>query len=201
MTIALLPAAGHSTRMGQPKLRLPLGKSTVIEHVIETLKRAGIDKILVVIGPHVAELEALAIRGGAQSLLLAEPTPDMRTTVEMGLNWIEANLHPTNDDAFLLVPADHPALDAEVIKSLCIRSRETSDATIRIPTFNGKRGHPTLIGWRHVAGIRTLPRSVGLNAYLRAHPQAIVEVPVESETILLDMDTPEDYERICALRR
>jgi len=35
-----------------------------------------------------------------------------------------------------------------------------------------------------------------LNAYLRAHPEAVRKVPVEWETILFDMDTPEDYERI-----
>jgi CTP:molybdopterin cytidylyltransferase MocA len=108
------------------------------------------------------------------------------------------------------VPADHPVLEAEVIRMLLgpshdrkgvddaaapLRSR-LGQATIRIPTFNGERGHPTLIGWQHVAGIRALAKDVGLNAYLRAHPEAVREVPVEWETILFDMDTPEDYERI-----
>src|SRR5262245_40399906 len=53
MISALLPAAGHSTRMGRPKLSLPLGQRTVIEHVINTLKNARIEQILVVVGPHV----------------------------------------------------------------------------------------------------------------------------------------------------
>lgn len=195
---ALLPAAGHSTRMGRPKLSLPLGDSTVIEQVIATLKAAGIDHILTVIGPHVSELVPLSTRAGAHSLVLKEPTSDMRTTIELGLKWIEANWQPTANNAFLLVPADHPVLDQAVIRTLLKRE---SSATIRIPTFNGKRGHPTFIGWNHVAGIRALPRDVGLNAYLRTHPDAVCEMPVASETILFDMDTPDDYERIVAAKR
>lgn len=193
---ALLPAAGHSTRMGRPKLSLPLGDSTVIEQVIATLRSAGIDRILTVIGPHVSELVSLSTRAGAEALLLANPTQDMRTTIELGLQWIEANWQPSANDAFMLVPADHPVLDQAVIRKLV---ETESSATIRIPTFDAKRGHPTFIGWKHVAGIRALPPDVGLNAYLRAHPDAVREVPVDSETVLLDMDTPDDYERIQAL--
>lgn len=186
--------------MGRPKLSLPLGDRTVIERVIATLKSADIQQILVVVGPHVAALVPLAEKAGAVALQLNQPTPDMRTTVELGLNWIEANWQPRADDAFLLVPADHPVIDANVIERLKDPGQAGGYMEISIPTFNGARGHPTLIGWHHVAGIRALPKDVGLNSYLRAHPQAVREVPVESETILFDMDTPEDYERICRLR-
>ena len=192
---ALLPAAGHSTRMRRPKLSLPLGDRTVLEWVIATLKAADINRILVVIGPHVAELNELAINAGAAALQLNSPTADMRTTIERGLDWIDVNWHPTVDDAFLLVPADHPVLDVQVVRQL-VQMQTMTPTSILIPTFNGRRGHPTLIGWRHVAGIRALPGDVGLNAYLRAHPEDVREVPVASASILFDMDTPEDYERI-----
>jgi molybdenum cofactor cytidylyltransferase len=204
MLFAILPAAGRSTRMGRPKLSLPLGTSTVIEQVVGTLRSAGIEKILVVVGPHVRELVPLAERAGATVLELAEVTPHMRSTVERGLAWIEENWRPVEHDAFLLVPADHPALDAGVIRILCaLRSEDSasrltkSESSIVIPTYFGKRGHPTLIGWKHVAGIRALPANLGLNAYLRQHLDNTHEIAVESETVLFDLDTPEDYERLC----
>jgi CTP:molybdopterin cytidylyltransferase MocA len=53
-----------------------------------------------------------------------------------------------------------------------------------------------LIGWSHVADIRALPAGQGLNGYLRQHPAATLEVAVASPEILLDLDTPEDYERL-----
>ena len=56
-----------------------------------------------------------------------------------------------------------------------------------VPTYDGRRGHPTLIGWGHVAGIRQLPKGLGLNAYLRGQPAATLEVPVSSPDVLADL--------------
>jgi CTP:molybdopterin cytidylyltransferase MocA len=43
-----------------------------------------------------------------------------------------------------------------------------------------------------------LPPEIGLNVYLRRQQKRTMEVPVDSPTILWDLDTPEDYERILA---
>ncbi|MCE9533046.1 MAG: nucleotidyltransferase family protein [Planctomycetes bacterium] len=194
MIYALLPAAGHSTRMGRPKLLLPLGANTVVERVVASVRQAGVANILVVIGPHVPEILPLACQAGADTLLLVLATTDMRQTIEHGLEWIENNWNPSDDDAFLLIPADHPVIEADVVRDMISRFDKQRD--ILIPTFEGQRGHPTLIGWRHVKGIRALPASQGLNAYLRARPEQVFEIPVASGSILLDLDTPEDYEKI-----
>jgi molybdenum cofactor cytidylyltransferase len=192
MIHALIPAAGKSSRMGRPKLSLPLGKCTVIEHVVAAIRKARIDRILVVVGPGTPELTVLASSAGAQVLELDHATSDMRGTIEHGLNWIESSWQPTEHDDFLLVPADHPTLNVEVIRRLL----DMSTAPIRVPIANGKRGHPTLISWRHVPGIRSMPPGFGLNAYLRQHVDSVGEVPVAGETALFDLDTPEDYERM-----
>jgi molybdenum cofactor cytidylyltransferase len=196
MTVALLPAGGKSLRMGRPKLTLPLGGRTVIECVVNALQQAQVEEVLVVVAPHLPELATLAARVGANVLQLSEETADMRATVEQGLAWLEERFQPAPDADWLLCPADHPALDPGVIRHL-IQSRQTgSSASILIPTFQGKRGHPTLISWRHVAGMRALPPGLGLNAYIRQHAAEIEEVPVPSPSVLWDLDTPEDYERI-----
>lgn len=194
MIFALLPAAGHSTRMGRPKLALPLGDRTVLEHVVAALRAAAVDHILVVLGPHVAELAAVVKAAGAHVHVLAEATPDMRTTVEHGLRWLEERFHPKDDDSWLLVPADHPALRPNVVKHLGQAQRAHSQQSIFVPSYQGKRGHPTLIGWKHVVGIRSLAAGQGINAYLRRHAAEISEVAVDSPEILIDLDTPEDYE-------
>src|SRR5262249_6229578 len=152
MIDALIPAAGKSVRMGRPKLSLPLGDRSVLEHVLATLHGAGIEDAVVVVGPHVPELVSLAARSGAHVCPLAQEAPDMRATIERGLAWIEERWRPTSADAWLLVPGDHPTLDGAIVRDL-IRERATdSRHTIFLPTFDGKRGHPALIGWNHVAG-------------------------------------------------
>lgn len=195
-TFALIPAAGKSTRMGQPKLALSLGKRTVLERVIDALKAAQVEIILVVVGPNGRNIAALAQSAGADTMVLSEETPDMRSTVQSSLEWLQQACQPADDDCWLLVPGDHPLLDPAVIHELFRTERHHPEASIFIPTFEGKRGHPVLIRWRHVAGIRTLPANQGLNTYFRQHAAETMELPVASPDILCDLDTPEDYERL-----
>ena len=195
-TFALIPAAGKSTRMGRPKLLLPLDGRLVIERVIDSLREAGVRDILVVVAPHVPELMTLAEAAGGKALMLPAETPDMRATVEAGLVWLEEHFQPQSGDTWLLVPADHSVLDAEVLRQLLQTHADHPDCSIILPAYAGRRGHPALIDWKHVAGIRALPADQGLNVYLRRFPAETHEVLVDSPTVLLDLDTPEDYERL-----
>ncbi|MBI2806008.1 MAG: nucleotidyltransferase family protein [Planctomycetes bacterium] len=208
-TYGLIPAAGKSRRMGRPKLLLPLGPSTVIERVVAALRAAGIADVLVVVGPGANELEDRAQASGAHVLALDHDTADMRTTCEHGLAWIEERFHPRNlIDSWLLLPADHPTVRPEVMRTMRLRAYlpsllmkeglhvEASTPSIIVPTFAGRRGHPTLLRWSHAAEIRNWPRDQGLNAYIRAHESETLELPWPSDEILLDLDTPADYERL-----
>jgi CTP:molybdopterin cytidylyltransferase MocA len=196
MTFALLPAAGQSRRMGRPKLTLPLGDRTVLEHAVAALRQAGVDPVLVVVGPHVPELAPLAQRAGALVLQLDEETPDMRATVAAGLDWLEERFHPPPDADWLLCPADHPVLDPVVVRHLLEARRSCPGLSIFVPTWQGRRGHPALLTWHHVAGMRALPPGLGLNVYLRQQAAVTAEVAVDSPGVLLDLDTPADYERL-----
>src|SRR5438094_5048989 len=118
MAFAVVPACGHSTRMGRPKLSLPLGGRAVIEHVVAALRGGGVEHVLAVAGPHVPELAPLARAAGADVLLLPEPTADMRATVERGLRWLEDRFAPGPDGVWLLAPADHPVLSPPVVRQL-----------------------------------------------------------------------------------
>src|SRR5271165_5457975 len=131
MIYALLPSGGQSLRMGRPKLALPIGGCTVLEQVIHALGQAAIEQVLV----------------------LPAATPDMRRTIEEGLSWLEKHWQPGPTDSWLLVPADHPTLRPAVVHQLVQASQANPEKSIIIPTFQGRRGHPVLIRWEHVAGI------------------------------------------------
>jgi molybdenum cofactor cytidylyltransferase len=184
--------------MGRSKLALPLGRQTVLEHVVSALRQAEVPHILVVVGPHVPELVPLAQAAGAEVLSLTQETVDMRATVELGLRWLEERFQPAAQTPWLLCPADHPALDPAVIRQLREARAASPVHSIVVPTFQGRRGHPLLIDWRHVTGMRALPANVGLNVYVRQQGVDLLELPVLSPGVLIDLDTPADYERLRA---
>jgi molybdenum cofactor cytidylyltransferase len=192
----MIPAAGQSSRMGRPKLLLPLGGQSVLERVIASCHAGGVEEIVVVVAPGGAELARQAEAARAHVVMLTAETLDMRATVEHGLAWLENHVRPGPADGWLLSPADHPALDGTVICRLTEARAASPQHSVFLPTFQGQRGHPALIGWAHLEGVRRLPAGQGLNTYLRAQAAHTLLVPVESASILCDLNTPEEYARL-----
>src|SRR6266508_3209245 len=64
MISAIILAAGASRRMGRPKMLLPWGNVSVLEHVISVFARAGIEDILVVTGAVREQIEEAVVKYG-----------------------------------------------------------------------------------------------------------------------------------------
>jgi molybdenum cofactor cytidylyltransferase len=193
--VAVVPAAGHSTRMGRPKLALSFGDRTVLEHVVSALLAGGVEHVVVVIGPHVAELQALAEAAGAKVHTLPATTPDMRSTIELGLRYLAERYVLEPHDAFLLAPGDRPGFTADIVCQLYdAYLSPRSSSSIVIPTYGTCRAHPSLIAWKHVAGILALPYDLGVNAFFHKNAEVVEELPVTDGRVLLNLDTPDDYD-------
>ncbi len=188
MIAAVIPAAGRGERMGRPKLALPVAGRPMIERVITALRDGGASPVVVVTGPHDPTLATLARAAGAEVCELTFATLDMRATVEHGLRWLEERFRPQPDDAFLLTPGDLPFLDAATVRRLCETWNRRPSASILAPTFDGRRGHPALIAWRHVAGIRELAAGQGIDSYLRERFGETQDVVAASAAGFRDVD-------------
>jgi molybdenum cofactor cytidylyltransferase len=182
--------------MGRPKLALPFAGTTVMEAVVRALRAGGVETVIVVVGPDSDALADLAIAAGAEVLRLPADTPQMRDTIEHGLRWLEEAKRPADHDGWLLLPADHPCVEPELVWALLAARKAHPERSVLVPSFGGRRGHPVWMRWSCVAGIRALPPGVGINVYLREHAAEVLEVPVAAESVLWDLDTPEDYERL-----
>ncbi len=189
---ALIPAAGRSRRMGKSKLLLPWQSTTVIEHLIGTLTRTEIAAVVIVIRPDDHALQETVQRTSAVAVIPDHEPPEMRDSIEIGLRAIRQRFSPTDEDGWLLIPADHPLLEPEVLDGLLARW-SPGDCEALLPILGLRRGHPTLLRWSLAARIEQLPRDVGVNALLRSSPNLVTEWPTERESVLADLDTPEDY--------
>ena len=119
-SFAIIPAAGESRRMGQPKLLLPWRDKNVIETVIGAWQASRVGRVMVVIHPADQQLADCCRGAGAEIVIPDTPPPDMRTSLCEGLKAIQSEMSPDAADVFLVAPADVPGLSSAVIDLLLV---------------------------------------------------------------------------------
>ena len=190
MIAAIILAAGQSRRMGQPKMLLPWGKLTVIQHVITTFMNGGLENILVVTG---------GAREQVEQTLEGYPVQKIHNenyvTGEM-LSSLQAGLRKMADpvQAALIGLGDQPQVQEKTVHLICDIFQE-SGASLIVPSFQMRRGHPWLVArplWKEILALKP-PESP--RDFLNRRAGDIQYVDVETSSILADLDTPEDYQR------
>jgi len=189
MVWAVILAAGESRRMGSPKLLLPFGETTVLEAVVREVRRAGLSSILVVLGAEQEKVRAALENQPVVFVRNSDFRRGMLSSVQCGLRSL-----PATASAAMLFLADQPSLSGSIIRKL-LQARESAAQSLIVPVFAGKRGHPLLLSMKYKDEILTLDPAIGLRQLLINHPDDILEVEVEDESVLKDIDTPEDYRK------
>jgi molybdenum cofactor cytidylyltransferase len=187
MITALILAAGQSKRMGQPKMLLPWGKTTVLGQVIDVFKAAGIEDILVVTGGAKELVEALV---GTSARTVFNPgfaEGEMLSSIQAGL----AELKP-GTEAVLIGLGDQPQVQERSVR-LVVEEYTQSKASLVVPSFQMRRGHPWLVARPHWGEILKMEPSETPRDFLNRHSADIRYVEINDPGILKDLDTPEDY--------
>ncbi len=192
---AIIPAAGHSRRMGRPKLLLPFEGTTVIARLLAALAHPQIVACCVVVRSDDEPLRKEAEAHGGWVVSADTDPPDMRASVEYALQQIAERFHPADEDAWLLIPADHPLLSMELLHEL-IAVWNRDEAEILAPTHQGRRGHPTVFRWSTVRAWPEMPADRGVNWLLERFAAGVREWPCAFPQVTQDLDTPEDFERL-----
>lgn len=190
-SFAIIPACGESRRMGTDKLLLPWMNSTILETVIAAWQASDVDHILVVIPQERTDLQKILQRLPVH-IVLADPRPvDMKGSIQLGLREIEKHFAPTEEDVWLVAPADMPTLSTETIDQVLQASSQTPGQIIR-PVKEKQHGHPALFPWKLAHEVFDLANNEGLNALShRYHP---LEIPVQEPGE--DIDTPEQLKNL-----
>ncbi|MFP5346907.1 MAG: NTP transferase domain-containing protein [Actinomycetes bacterium] len=172
MTVAgLLLAAGEGRRFGMPKA-LVRGEDDEpwVSVRAGTLAGGGCQPVLVVLG---------AVADDARPLLPAEAVPvvaqdwaeGMGASLRAGLR-AAGDLQPT-PDAVLVALVDTPGLTGAAVARIVALGRAT---TLAQASYDGKPGHPVLLGRDHWDGVLQAARGDrGARDYLRSHAVQLIE--------------------------
>lgn len=191
MIAGLILAAGESSRMGQDKALLVYRGRTFLETIIQTLRDAGIGRIAVVLGHHAEEIRRAADLRGVEIIVNENYTRGQTSSLQAGLR----RLAGREVGAVVLSLVDHPGFATETVPKIVARFRETASPVV-IPTFQNQHGHPVLIARGLFDELLRLPPDAAGNAVLRRHYTDKGFVESHDPGILLDIDTPEAYQKL-----
>jgi molybdenum cofactor cytidylyltransferase len=196
MTAAVVLAAGHADRMGSNKLTLPLGPGTVVGRVVATALTTC-DRVIVVIGLHdqgtgTAVKQAARSLGAEGRVEVVEGVPydpGMFISVQAGLRRV------TGASVVLIFPGDIPLILLET--AIAVRDAVSEgQVDVAVPSCGGRRGHPVAISGRCVPELLSMSERSTLREFMTLHASTTKLVRVDDRGMLLDMDTPEEYDRV-----
>jgi molybdenum cofactor cytidylyltransferase len=185
---ALILAAGNSHRMGVNKLFLKHRNGiTFIEHLVNEYQKFGCNQIVVVVNPN----NDAEIRSNYSQLLnhveiAINPNPELGRfrSVKIGLNALKKSSY------VFIHNIDNPCCEALIINVL---QDNIIGFDYVVPTFKGKGGHPILFSPSVYKGIELEKDDRILSEYLSRFNGKRVEV--NRENILMNINTPDEYDR------
>lgn len=176
--------------MGQPKMLLPWGQTTVLGQVIETIQRAGMRDLLIVTGAERERVELLI----SQYTIRSTYNPDyaggeMLSSIKAGLRVLQKN---TSVKAALICLGDQPQVEEGNVRAV-VQAFEARRSRLVVPSYQMRRGHPWLAARPLWEEILTMRPDESPRDFLNRHTREIEYVEVNTPSILADLDTYADY--------
>ncbi|MBT8341420.1 MAG: nucleotidyltransferase family protein, partial [Desulfatitalea sp.] len=183
----IILAAGRSSRMGRFKPLLPFGDAPVVERVVHLHRAVGVGDVCVVTGHRSEELSAALTPYRVRCVFNPDYHADMYASLLAGIRSL-----PGDCRGFFVHLVDIPLVRPATLRALLAQFSRHPDR-IQHPTFADQTGHPPLIPASLAPALLDWTGDGGLKAFWSILPDAISEVPVVAEGILLDIDTQDDY--------
>jgi molybdenum cofactor cytidylyltransferase len=198
-------AAGASTRMGRDKALLPWPPVAEGTPVANTFLGATIDLlqaytelVIVVAGNNEAAIEPVAYAHGVFVAVNREPERGQFSSLQVGLQEVLNR----GRDAALIALIDHPPVLPGTVRTLRdVFLNSGPEVWAVVPEVKrGEElvhGHPILIRREMIEAFLRAPVDATARDVEHGCQQHITYVPVEDSRIAANIDTPEDYERLC----
>ena len=177
----IILAAGLSSRMGDFKPAMMLGKKTVIERAIDSM--AICERIIVVGGHRIDRLREI-IRETPRIEIVFN-----RRFEEGMFTSVKAGIERSSAERIFILPGDIPLVESETLRAMM-----GIDAEILIPKYRGRKGHPLMLKGGIAKKLLAEPDDSNLRDFTRKI--GFTTIDVDDEGILLDMDSPKDYEKL-----
>ena len=189
MISAIVLAAGQSKRMGgDNKLIKKYNKKYLINHIIGTLIKSKISKIIVVLGFQKIKVRKITVKNKKIIFIFNKNYKSgMAGSIKTGLKRIlKKNI------GFLIVQADMPLISKKIINSLCYAIKNNNKEIV-VPIYRRNMGNP--IGFK-----RSMTRILnetsgdsGAKKMIKRNKKNLSLIKVNSKSIFKDFNTQRDF--------
>lgn len=191
MIYGIILAAGEGKRMGKVKLTLPLGDKQLIEWVLQAAKLTSLDKYFLVVRPEDKEIIKTGKKWGAEIVLNPEYKSGMSSSIQKALHQISSEeLY-----GFFVLLGDQPLINPSILYKMLL-AFTPGKKEIVVPFYKDRQGNPVFFDGYWKDELIKLSGDVGGRVLIKAHPERVKRFKIPNESILLDIDREEDYEKI-----
>jgi molybdenum cofactor cytidylyltransferase len=190
MTAAIILAAGESSRLGRPKQNLIFNGQTLLESAVSSAQQANCHPVVVVLGANSGLINPIP---GTVTLHNNDWQEGMASSIRKAISEINRDLKV---EIVIIMLCDQPFVSSSLLNTLISKQTETGKPIVA-SVYNNTTGVPVLFHRSIFAELLMLKGSEGAKKILKNHTDEIATIPFEQGSI--DIDTPEDFERLSGL--
>jgi molybdenum cofactor cytidylyltransferase len=187
----IILAAGESKRMGTPKQLLDISGISLLRRTVSVALATDLDPVVLVVGankpqivPEIADLRLTIIDNSMWRT-------GMASSVKMGMAALWMN--NKNIDAVLMLVCDQPFLTVEVLNRLIAQYQQKKPPIVACQ-YAGQVGVPAVFDRTIFEELLNLTGDKGAKPILMNHLDEVHLIDFEDG--IIDLDTPEDYEKL-----
>jgi molybdenum cofactor cytidylyltransferase len=187
----LILAAGGSSRMGSPKQLLPVRGRPMLEFVVAEACGSQLDDVVVVLGGHAALIKERVDFGRARTVVNRDFRSGMSSSLRLGLASLGKETGRT-----VIILGDQPGASSALLDQLLDLQR-ASGLPAAAFSLDGLLHPPVVLERPLWPELVSLQGDVGFRALIRARPELVAALSLPgSDSQPVDIDTPEDYQRL-----
>ncbi|QVK18786.1 molybdenum cofactor cytidylyltransferase [Mycoplasmatota bacterium] len=187
MVNAIIMASGLSLRMGTNKLLLPFKGKYLIEHVLDKVQICPFYQTVLVSNDE--QILELGSDRGFTVINNKHAEDGQSKSIELGiLNCLKA-------DGYAFFTGDQPFLDINTINRLLASFNQNQECII-VPCYQSRSGTPVIFPKKYKNDLLALKGDKGGKSIIQQNFDVVKFIEVSEASILWDIDSKEDYQKL-----
>ena len=189
MISSILLAAGQSKRMqGENKLLKKYKKKYLINHILKSLIKSKVNKIIIVLGHENRKIKKIALKSKKITFVVnSQYLKGISTSIKCGIKKISKK-----NIGFLITHADMPLVTKTIVNTLC-SALKNKNKEIFVPVYKKKVGNPLAFKYSMIKSFRKIKGDSGAKKLIRLNKSKVHMIKVNSKSILIDFDQLKDF--------